>query len=181
MQDITKIISNSEGYCGLMVSVVNSENMEIWNSFDSYNDDVYVVDSAVSKDLKTVYFIDEVNGFYAVDISLKKDLDTEDLCVHLDFDNAAHIDSTGFDVKLIISDNEKFAYVLGKKQFFIIDIEYPKIVSSIEILLDEESYEECDDMSLSSDEHNVIITTSDEKSVIINIEDVENPKIVKGE
>ena len=36
-------------------------------------------------------------------------------------------------------------------------------------------------MSLSSDEHNVIITTSDEKSVIINIEDVENLKIVKGE
>ena len=180
MQDILKVTSDSEGYCGLMVSVVNSENMEIWNSFDSYNEDVYVVNSAVSKDLKTVYFIDEVNGFYAVDISLKKDLDTEDLCVHLDFDNAAHIDSTGFDVKLIISDNEKFAYVFGKKKFFLIDIEYPKIVSQLEIL-DEESYEECDDISLSSDEHTVEITTSDEKSVIINIEDVENPKIVKGE
>ena len=180
MQDILKVTSDSDGWCGLIVSVVNSENEEIWNRFDSYNENVYCVHSVVSKDLKTVYFIDDVNGFYAVDISLKKDLDTEDLCINMDFDNCKHIDSTGFDVKLIISDNEKFAYILGKKQFFLIDIEYPKIVSQLEIL-DEESYEECDDMSLSSDEHNVIITTSDEKSVIINIEDVENPKIVKGE
>ena len=180
MQDITKITSDSEGYCGLMVSVVNSENKEIWNSFDSYNEDVYVVDSAVSKDLKTVYFIDEVNGFYAVDISLKKDLDTEDLYVNMDFDNCKHIDSTGFDVKLIISDNEKFAYVLGKKQFFLIDIEYPKIVSQIEIL-EEELYEECEDMSLSFDENYLVITTNDEHTVTISIEDIANPKIVKGE
>ena len=180
MFEITKTTSESDGYGGLIVSVVNSENEEIWNRFDSYNENIDCVCSVVSKDFKTVYFIDEENGFYAVDVSLKKDLDTKDLCVHLDFDNCGHIDSIGFDVKLIISENEKFAYILSEKQFFIIDIEYPKIVSQLEIL-DKESYEECDDMSLSSDEHNVIITTSDEKSVIINIEDVSNSKIVKGE
>ena len=179
MQDILKVTSDSEGYCGLMVSV-HLKNKEIWNSFDNYNEDVNCISSVVSKDLKTVYFIDEVNGFYAVDISLKKDLDTEDLCVNLDFNNAAHIDSTGFDVKLIISDNEKFAYVLGKKQFFLIDIEYPKIVSSIEIL-DEELYEECEDMSLSFDESYLVITTDDEHTVTISIEDIANPKIVKVE
>ncbi len=180
MFEITKTTSESDGYGGLIVSVVNSENEEIWNRFDSYNENIDCVCSVVSKDFKTVYFIDEENGFYAVDVSLKKDLDTKDLCVHLDFDNCGHIDSIGFDVKLIISENEKFAYILSEKQFFIIDIEYPKIVSQLEIL-DKESYEECDDMSLSSDEHNVIITTSDEKSVIINIEDVSNSKIVEGE
>ena len=121
-----------------------------------------------------------MNGFYAVDISLKKDLDTEDLCVNMDFDNCKHIDSTGFDVKLIISDYEKIAFILGKKQFFIIDIEYPKIVSSIEIL-DEELYEECEDMSLSFDESYLVITTDDEHTVTISIEDIANPKIVKGE
>ena len=40
MFEITKTTSESDGYGGLIVSVVNSENEEIWNRFDSYNENI---------------------------------------------------------------------------------------------------------------------------------------------